>query len=196
MTEEVIPGVTTYPTPTAAWEEWFDDYRFGAMYVFPPEPLSSRVDALRARYDPRSQAICGAHISLTVPVPRPLTPRDGAEFAHAAQAVAPFTVTFGPPRAYAGIPGVVLHIEPADRFTELVQRFEACAAFATAGPRPHPFLPHMTLAEFITLERTAEILAELDPSELSGSFPCEAVSYAVPDDAFRFTERVRWQLGS
>jgi 2'-5' RNA ligase len=187
--------VTDYPTPTPAWEDRFREYQYGALYFFPPEPFRQQVTALRARYDPRSHAYCEAHISLTVPLPQPLTQADAAAFAAVARTLDPFPLRVGPLRSYPGIPGVVLHIEPVDHLTALVQRFEACAAFAAAPPRRYPFSPHMTIAEFITLERTAALLAELPPETGAGTFLCEQVSYAVPDQHFRFTERLSWPLG-
>ncbi len=195
MTDDTTPSVTVYAAPTPSWEAWFTEYRFGALYVFPPEPLRSRVDALRSRYDPQAQAYCGAHISLTVPVPRPLTHGDIDEFTAVAKTLAPFTVAYGPPVAYPAVPGVVLRVEPAAEFIRLVERFEGCTAFAASRSRPYAFSPHMTLAEFITQERTEDILAELSPSEWSGTFRCGGVSYAVPDSAFCFTERLAWQFG-
>jgi 2'-5' RNA ligase len=187
-------SITDYPTPNDDWEPWFADYRYGALYIFPPEPVRSGINALRQQHDPRSQAICDTHISLTVPVPRPLTATDAAELAAAARGFGPFAITFGPPYAYPGVPGVVLRIEPADPVKSLVQRLEACAAFANAPPRRYPFSPHMTIAEFITPEQTDQLLTELDVEACSGRFTCEAVSYAVPDAAFRFTERLAWPL--
>jgi hypothetical protein len=52
------------------WEEWQHAYRFGIILILPPEPLRSKVNKLREKYDPRSQSCCDAHISLTVPLPR------------------------------------------------------------------------------------------------------------------------------
>ena len=188
------PPVTIYVTPPPSWEPWYHDYRYGAFYLFPPEPLRGQVNVLRARYDPTSQAICDAHISLTVPVPRPLTDADAAEITAALRAVPAFDVAWGPPWQYPAIPGVVLRIEPAPVIARLVAMLEGCACFAGAAPRRYPFSPHMTIAEFVTLERTAAILAELAGAGLAGTFRCTSVAYAVPDADFHFTERVEWPL--
>jgi hypothetical protein len=84
---------------------------------------------------------------------------------------------------------VVLNIEPFEQFNELVLALESVDAFAHATPRRYPFSPHMTIAEFITLERTEELLKELPREELAGAFACRAVSFAVPDEDFHFSER-------
>lgn len=178
-----------YVEDLSTWEPWQKEYRFGALYIFPPSPLREQINGLRAQHDPRSQSICDAHISLTVPFPCPLTHQDWNELAQVASRFAPFTVTYGPPRSYPGVPGVVLHIEPFEQFNELVLALESAAVFAEATPRRYPFSPHMTIAEFISLERTEELVAELSGEDLTGTFPCQAVAYAVPDQRFHFNER-------
>ncbi len=196
MDQNTSQPITTYAEPLPAWEAWYHDYRYGAFYLFPPEPLRGQVNALRARYDPTSQAICDAHISLTVPVPRPLTVADAAEVAAALRAEPAFDLAWGPPWRLPASAVVVLRIEPAPALERIVAALEGCACLAGAAPRRFPFLPHMTIAEFATPERSDAILAELAPQALAGTFRCDRVAYAVPDAAFHFTERMTWPLGS
>jgi 2'-5' RNA ligase len=193
--EDETTLITTYALPTAAWEPWYEEYRYGALYLYPPGPLREQINTLRQRYDPRSQAICDAHISLTVPVPRPLRSADAIEIRRVAQRLSAFEITWGPPYQYPGVPGLVLRIEPAARLLALVSALEACTCFHGAGQRRHPFSPHMTIAEFITLEQSAVLARELASSGLEGHFWCTQVVYAVPDAAFHFTERDAWPLG-
>jgi 2'-5' RNA ligase len=178
-----------YATAMAHWEEWQQEYRFGVLLIYPPEPLRTRINSLRTLHDPRSQAICDAHISMTVPFPRPVTAEDWAALAAVGDQFAPVTVVYGPPRQYPGVPGVVLNIEPADRLSQLVTALESLPVFAHAVARRYPFSPHMTIAEFITLERTAELLQELPAAELGGTFECRTLAYAVPDEQFHFSAR-------
>ena len=187
---------TSYASRGPHWEDWYEEYLYGACYLFPPEPLRSRVNALRSHYDPKSQAFCDAHVSLTIPLPRPLTLTAASELEAVLRSHAAFEVAWGPPYQYPGIPGVVLRIEPAPTLTRLVEALERCSAFTGAPPRRYPFSPHMTIAEFIDLGRTEEILRELDSSQLIGSWTCAAISYAVPDQDFRFTERLIWPFHS
>ncbi len=49
--------------------------------------------------------------------------------------------------------------------------------------------PHITVAEFITVERTDALLQELRGNVPEGTFLCDAVEYAVPNHEFYF-ERV------
>src|SRR5665213_1521918 len=94
-------------------ESWQDEYRCGAFYLFPPADVASAVDQLRARYDPRSAAICGAHVSLSEPLTRPPSDEQLAEVREVLTTFAPFEITFGPVRSFDPHPGV--GIEAPDR---------------------------------------------------------------------------------
>ena len=65
--------VTTYVANVGRRDAWQREYRFGVLLIYPPDPPLLQVNALRAKYDPRSQSACDAHISLTIPLPRPPT---------------------------------------------------------------------------------------------------------------------------
>jgi 2'-5' RNA ligase len=171
------------------WDAWQSAYRFGVILIFPPQPLRAQVNALRARHDPVSQATCDAHISLTVPLLREPGERDWEELAAAAAATAPLTIRYGAATTCLPHAGVVLAIEPQDELDRLTTALESCAAFAGAAPRAYPFWAHMTIAEFITVERSIALAAELEDVAPAGSFRCHAVSHAVPDADFHFEER-------
>jgi hypothetical protein len=55
--------ITEYTLDISKWQEWQKGAQFGVILIFPPEPLLTQVNVLRARYDPQSQATCDAHIS-------------------------------------------------------------------------------------------------------------------------------------
>ena len=186
--------VTTYAV-SDTWAPWHQEYLYGAFYLFPLDPLRERVNAWRTKFDPSSQAICEAHVSLTVPLPRPLTFRDAAEISAVLATHAPIDLQWGPPWQYPGIPGAVLRIEPAAAVAALVTALEACAVFQGATPRRYPFSPHMTVAEFVDQQQTEAILAALAGEDATGQWRCTAVSYAAPDMGFHFTERRVWLLG-
>jgi 2'-5' RNA ligase len=184
-----------YPTPPPSWPAWYSEYRFGAFYLFPPTVVMRQVNALRAQYDPTSAAICDAHVSLTVPVPRALHDDDLHELASRIAGFPAFDVHFGPAHVYPGVPGVVLSIAPVDVLSAMVRALESCDCFLTALPRRHVFSPHMTIAEFVSAERTREIVRELEPLALTGVWRCTEVTYAIPDEAFRFHARWNARLG-
>lgn len=195
MKHDTNGPVTYYVRDTTKWEKWMLEYQFGALYIFPPSPLREKVNALRARLDPKSQSYCDAHISLTVPLPRPLTARDLVELEATSRLLRPIDITYGPVTSYPGHAGVVLKIEPREALVDLVQRLESLPCFVEGNPRTYPFSPHMTIAEFITIDRTNELVQELSTENLAGTFRALHVSYAVPNQDFHFEERDLIVLG-
>ncbi|NLE09774.1 MAG: hypothetical protein GX631_11045 [Dehalococcoidales bacterium] len=64
--------ITEYAADISDWEEWQKAYRFGVILIFPPEVPVAEVNRLRNIHDSRGQSMCRAHISLTIPLPRPM----------------------------------------------------------------------------------------------------------------------------
>jgi 2'-5' RNA ligase len=186
--------ITQYTADISQWREWEKEYRFGVVLIIPPEPLLTQVNALRARYDPRSQATCDAHISLTVPLPRPINDSQWRELESIVSAIEPFPIQYGPLRHYLPHPGVCLTIEPQDKLNWLRVELERASVFSGAPERKYPFSAHMTIAEFITVEQTLSLMDELRTIAPTGSFICGSVVYAVPDSDFHFSERGRLTL--
>jgi 2'-5' RNA ligase len=181
--------VTGYEADISHWETWQKEYRFGVILIIPPEPLFMQMNTLRSRYDPRSQSYCDAHISLTTPLPRPLSEAHWSELESIASTIKPFTVRYGPLMNYLPYPGVCLAIEPQTELDRLRAMLEAASVFAGAAVRKFPFSAHMTIAEFISREETEALMVELKDVAPSGSFLCNCVSYTVPNSNFHFTER-------
>ena len=186
--------VTAYAASMEPWEPWQREYRFGVLLLYPPDPPLQAVNALRDRHDPRGQSYCEAHISLTVPLPIPLTERHWAELELIASGIAPISVQYGPLMNYLPHPGVCLAIEPQTDIDDLRVALETASAFEGARPRRYPFHAHMTIAEFITAEETETLMVELNDVAPEGCFLCTGVSYAVPNSAFHFIERRRLEL--
>ncbi len=186
--------ITEYTLDISQWQEWEKEYQFGVILIFPPEPLLTQVNVLRARYDPRSQATCDAHISLTVPLPRPISDSHWRELEAIVSAIGSFPIQYGPLRHYLPHPGLCLAIEPQDQLNWLRLEFERASVFTGAPERKYPFSAHMTIAEFITGEQTLSLMDELQTIAPMGSFTCGCVAYAVPDSDFHFSERGRLTL--
>jgi 2'-5' RNA ligase len=186
----------TYATDTSGWEDWQSEYRYGALYIFPPAGVIERVDALRRIHDPRSAAICQAHVSLSEPLPGPLTSAQLEELQAALRATEAFDVHYGPLRSFPPHPGVVYALRPEEAILRLRAIVHATSAFAGAPLRRKDIAPHMTIAEFITLERTRELLKNLQAAAPEGVFRCEAVEYAVPNDQFIFERLLAIPLGA
>ncbi len=188
--------ITEYADIMNNWEDWHRADRFGELLLFPPEPLRSIVNRLRSRHDPQSQRYCDAHISLTVPAVAPVTQAQWAELEAVASEIEPFEITYGPLKNYPPNPGVCLAIEPFEALDALRVALEAVSPFSEAPARRYPFSPHMTIAEFITADRTRSLMEELALVAPAGRFLCRSVSYAVPDESFHFSERCRLELGA
>lgn len=48
----------------------------------------------------------------------------------------------------------------------------------------------MTIAEFASVDATKELIRQIGGDRApAGSFVCDHLSYLVPDESFRFTER-------
>ena len=178
-----------YADGTSGWESWQFGYRFGAFYIFPPSGVIEPVDALRQTHDPRSASICQAHISLSEPLPAALLQEQVHEIRAALSAIRPFELRYGPLRSFPPHPGVCYAITPEDPFRALRAALHSTSAFAGVPLRHEHIAPHMTVAEFISVERTDELLQELSGKVPEGAFRCGSIEYAVPNERFYF-ERV------
>lgn len=178
--------ITEYASNVSHWEKWQQEYRFGVLLIFPPEPLLTQVNTLRAQFDPQSQATCDAHISLTLPLPRPINDAQWRELESIAAASEPFAIQVGPLMNYLPHPGVCLSIAPQAILNRLRIVLESASVFEGVPARPYLFSAHMTIAEFITIEQTEALMDELKDVTPRGRFLCNSLAYAVPDANFHF----------
>ncbi|HEX8802609.1 MAG TPA: 2'-5' RNA ligase family protein [Acidimicrobiales bacterium] len=184
-----------YARDTSGWEDWQHGYRFGAFYVFPPPEVREPIDALRRVHDPRSDAICSAHISVSEPLVGTLTDAQLDEVAAALHRVEPFTIRYERLTSLPPHPGVVYAVEPRRRLLNLRTALHRTSPFRVVSLRRHHVTPHMAIAEFIPPERTGPLLEELARTAPVGEFRCDAVQYAVPDAAFRVEPVLSLPLG-
>ncbi|MEM6394188.1 MAG: 2'-5' RNA ligase family protein [Planctomycetota bacterium] len=184
-----------YAEAMQGWPDWQQEYRYGVLLIYPPAPLRSSVNRLRARHDPTSHAGCEAHISLTVPFPRPVDAEAWEELQGLASRVDPIEITYGPLRHYLPHPGVCLAIDPQGQLEALLETLESASVFTGATPRRHRFSAHMTVAEFIDADQTRRLMDQLSSSAPSGRFVCREVAYAVPDEGFSFKPQGVLMLG-
>lgn len=177
----------------ADWEPWQRAYRHGVLLLLPPSDVVGDVDELRARYDPVSHEICRAHVTVTEPFPRPVTTADLDDVAAALAQVAPFEVGWVGPRSTDPHPGVVLLVDPPEPVLALRRLLHARPAFAGVEDRGIP--PHMTIAEFLSVEASNRLARQLRGQVSLPRWTCDAVEYVVPDDRFHFEPRARLLLG-
>jgi hypothetical protein len=191
-----MPGTPwSYSELANHWESWQQPYQFGAFYIFPSDEVRYYVDGLRQRHDPRSAAICTAHVSVSEPLPRAVTAEDLAEAATALKSVDPFRLSFSDLHSTTPYPGVVYAIEPADAVRALRDLLHSGSLFSDADLNGADISPHMTVAEFITVEESLALEAELTGHVLEDSWVCSDLVYAVPDDSFTFHVVTRLPLG-
>ncbi|HRY60258.1 MAG TPA: 2'-5' RNA ligase family protein [Patescibacteria group bacterium] len=178
--------ITEYVSNVDNWENWEKEYRYGLILIMPPEPVLSLVNSLRSKYDPKSQASCDTHISISVPVPKPLTEEDWQELQNIASEIKPFEINYGKPKDYPPYPGVAFPLENQTELNAVREKIESASLFSEAVPRRFPFNPHMTIAEFISKEETADLLKELEDKTSAGEFLCDGLVYIVPDESMHF----------
>ncbi len=185
-----------YAKNTANWEKWKFEYQYGAFYIFPPNGVIEPIDELRQKFDPKSADYCQAHISLSEPLNNPLTDEQLTELKEALSLVQPFEIKYGPLRSFPPYPGVCYTITPGKEFFDLRKAIHSTSIFAGNPLTRKDREPHMTIAEFITVERTEELLKELQGKVPEGTFQCGSIEYAVPNDEFYFERVMTIPIGS
>lgn len=189
-------SVRSPPVGRTEWEPWQEEYAFGALFIFPPERLAADVNALRRVYDPVSAQICQAHVSLTEPLSSALNEQQAREIRTSLTMLEPFTIEYGPIRGFAPHPGVALSIQPEEAVRSLRDAIHATSLFEGTTFKRADVPPHLTIAEFITLERSEELIHELLDAIPSGSFECAEVVFAAPDNDFRFHQEHKFRIGA
>ena len=181
---------------TSSWEPWQHDYRFGVILVMPPPRVASPIDALRQAYDQKSHAICSAHISVSDPLRRHMSDDAHKEIQELVRTVEPFEVHYDRPTASSLRPGVAYPVSPQERFDELKCVIHQASVFEGFAYRRRDIPAHMTIAEFLTIEDSLRICADLMDRAPRGSFWCDRLEHLVPDATFRFQRRGTFLLGA
>ena len=104
-----------YARNTDSWENWQLDYRLGLILIMPPKEVSDLIDPLRERYDPKSHATCGTHISVSDPLSLEMTPDLETEIRAIVLDFQPFELHFSTLHASRKHPGDPRQLEiPSD----------------------------------------------------------------------------------
>lgn len=181
---------------TSSWEDWQKEYKYGAFFIFPPKDIADQVDELRKKYDPKSAAYCSAHISLSDPLSGSLTEIQLEELQNALSLMEAFEIHYGPLRIFPPYPGVTYAISPEERFMDLRSAIHSTSIFKDVTLKKKDIAPHMTIAEFITMEKTYELLKELSGHVPEGDFICDSIEYAIPNQNFYFEQVLSIPLGN
>lgn len=184
-----------YPADLSSWEKWQYEYRFGAFYIFPPAGIVETMDKLRSEFDPRSAAICQAHISLSEPLTGPITEKELDEIRDTVGKIGSFELDYGPLKRFPPYPGVCYDISPKDRFAGLRSAIHGCSAFAESKMTRKEIAPHITIAEFgLTMDDSEGLRKRLEGTVRSGKFVCTEIEYAVPNKDFFFERKLTLPL--
>ena len=185
-----------YVTDTSHWKKWQCDYRLGIILVLPPEPVGNLINPLRAKHDPYAFAICPAHITLSDPLRREMTPQRESEIRHILAGIQPFTLHYDKPHASSERGGVAYPIGPREPFEALRAALHTAPVFVGEPYYTRKVPPHLTIAEFISVEDSLKLCAELQSCAPSGSFLCDRLEFIVPDVDFRFQKVKTFFLGA
>lgn len=175
-----------YVTDTSGWEKWQKDYRLGLILIMPPPEVADRINPLRAKYDPRTYACCPAHVTLSDPLGEEMTPGRDAEIAAILRAVEPFTLHFDGPHASRERGGVAYRVQPREAIDALRAALHQASVFTRPAYWTRTIPPHMTIAEFVTIEESWRIMEEIKDTAPGGSFLCDRLEFIVPDIDMRF----------
>jgi hypothetical protein len=90
---------------------------------------------------------------------------------------------------------LVYLIEPVGAVNALRDHLHSSPLFAHLDKHRVDVPPHMTIAEFITAEESFALEVALDGKVREGSWFCDGLVYAVPDDTFTFRPLITLRLG-
>ncbi|MDY7011157.1 MAG: 2'-5' RNA ligase family protein [Planctomycetota bacterium] len=184
-----------YVTDTSGWERWQCDYRLGLILIMPPEDVASQVNPLRAKYDPKTYAFCPAHITVSDPLGLEMTDERDAEISGILSKVKPFTLHFDEPHASKKRGGVAYPIHPREPIDELRVILHQASVFCRPPYYTRTIAPHMTIAEFVTIEESWQIVEEIKGIAPRGSFVCDRLQFIVPDINMHFQRVKSYRLG-
>ena len=185
-----------YARNTDSWENWQLDYRLGLILIMPPKEVSDLIDPLRERYDPKSHATCGTHISVSDPLNLEMTPDLETEIRAVLLDFQPFELHFRTLHASRKHPGVSYSILPEEPIRALQEALHESRAFSGKVYKRRHIPPHMTIAEFISIQESLQLCDRLQDTAPKGSFICDRLEFIVPDDNMRWHREITFMLGS
>jgi 2'-5' RNA ligase len=187
--------MVTYVTDTSHWEKWQQDYRLGLILIMPPEEVAGPINALRAKFDPLAYASCPAHITLSDPLGREMTLERDAEICKILSSIKPFVLHFDKPCASKERGGVAYPIYPREPIEALRTILHQASVFTRETYWTRTIAPHMTIAEFVSIEESWGIMEEIKDTVPSGSFLCDRLEFIVPDINMHFQRVKSYSLG-
>ena len=166
---------------------WKEEYRFGTFVIWPPTQVRSQINRLRERYDPRSHAICEAHVTVTQPF---LSPPESQDWDRLIPIVSTFEasqITYGPLDHFLPYPCIYYEIQPLDWVLNIRRSLHETGLFNLELPHTSGFVPHMSITDGMPdIETTRDIFEKLEKELSGGTFMCDALAFIEPDEQFVF----------
>ena len=172
------------------------DYRWGLLLIMAPPEVAQQFDPLCAKYDFRSFSYCPTHISVSDPLRREKTSELEKEIRSILSGIEPFTLYYEKPHILAERAGVSCAVTPQEPIDHLNKALHTAAVFAGQVYQRRHIPAHITIAEFISIEDSLKIRAQLQATLPSGSFLCDKLSFIVPDEDFKFQRKGVFPLGN
>ena len=169
------------------WEERQKRYRYGTLVILPPSNIREAIDKLRKQYDPASQMIFGAHITLTQPFLNCLSVIGLEQLQATAARFKPFLINYGPLNNFLPYPCIYYEVHPTEKILEIRRAMHRTGLFDLSAPHTDDFVPHMSITDGQPdPSRTQEIFRELQKTTVGDSFECSEISLINPDPYFHF----------
>jgi 2'-5' RNA ligase len=169
------------------WADWQKNYRHGTLVILPPPQIRKKIDEFRQQYDPDSQRICGAHITLTQPFLNPLNDNNIKIIKKIIVGYRSFSIQYGPLNNFLPYPCIYYEIHPAEKILAIRQAIHKTGLCNLDLPHSADFIPHMSITDGHPEPVLAKkIFDELQVLTSGGSFKCSEISMIVPDQNFHF----------
>jgi 2'-5' RNA ligase len=169
------------------WTDWQMDFEYGTFVIWPPDPVREVVNRLRERYDPLSQRICEAHITLTQPFLRHPGQREWDQLEAIFSECAPSTIRYRPLNTFLPYPCIYYEIHPAASVMAIREALHETGLFNLDRPHTDDFVPHISINDGRPdAARTQEIFESLRKVVVRGSFECRQIAFIVLDYGFHF----------
>jgi 2'-5' RNA ligase len=170
------------------WEDWQKTYQYGTIVIWPPDDVREIINQQREEYDPKSSAICEAHITLTQPLLGPLEKPDWEIIEQITSQIQPLEIQYGPLKSFLPYPCIWYEIQPMEQLLEIRAALHMTGFFNLSLPHTEGFIPHMTITEHLSgPEVNLQLLEDLQKESTPGEFTFTEISLIEPDENFFFS---------
>lgn len=177
------------------WKNWMKDFKFGTLVFIPDGDLRSIVDELRREHDPISAKTSMAHITLTQPFSKAISPDEIEKIEKIVLSANRFEVNVGPATTSPNKRLLWLDVDPKEPILALREALHETGLFRVDLPLTKGFIPHMTLSESgREPDDVQAINADLNSKFKPWTISFAAIAWIIPDEDFVFKEHRLFKL--